>query len=94
MVGGYTERSVAIDALTYGIGTILWVVGTSLKLRRLHDLNLSGWFLVPIYILIFILPEVVAGAIVDAVAQSIDICFMVTKGTEGDNKYGPDPLAK
>ena len=84
--GGFTERSVAINVFTYVIGLILWVVGTSLRIRRLHDSNLSGWLLVFIYILFLVIPE--------AVTQSTDICFMVIKGTEGDNKYGPDPLAK
>ena len=49
-----------------------------ISIRRLHDLNRSGWF-----ILIFCIPYV-------------DVLFglylLFFKGTNGYNKYGPDPL--
>jgi uncharacterized membrane protein YhaH (DUF805 family) len=46
--------------------------------RRLHDTNRSGWWL-----LIALIPLI--GAIVLLV-------WYCTKGTPGDNQYGPDPL--
>ncbi len=47
--------------------------------RRLHDLDKSGW-----WILIGIIPLV--GVI-------ILIVWFASKGTAGDNRFGPDPLA-
>jgi len=47
--------------------------------RRLHDTGRSGWWW-----LIGLIPLI--GLIVL-------IVFFATKGTEGDNAYGPDPLA-
>lgn len=47
--------------------------------RRLHDTGRSGW-----WILIFFIP--IVGVIVALV-------FLASKGTEGDNRFGPDPKA-
>ena len=47
--------------------------------RRLHDTDRSGW-----WILIFFIP--IVGVIVAVV-------FLALKGTEGDNRFGPDPKA-
>lgn len=46
-------------------------------IRRLHDTDRSGW-----WVLIALIPLV--GAIVLLV-------FMILKGNEGDNRFGPDP---
>ena len=58
------------------VGVFLWSV-TSLLVRRLHDMGLSGWFAA--LCLLFLALSV--GAV------------GVQKGTEGPNKYGDDPLA-
>jgi len=49
----------------------------SVSVRRLHDINKSGW-------MIFISLIPIVGAIWLFV-------LMVTEGTKGDNQYGPDP---
>ena len=46
--------------------------------RRLHDLDKSGWW----YLLILI----------PLVGTLVLIFFFVQKGTEGPNRFGPDPL--
>jgi uncharacterized membrane protein YhaH (DUF805 family) len=51
----------------------------ALSVRRLHDVNKSGWFY-----LLFLIPLV--GAI-------ILLVWGCTKGTAGDNRFGGDPLA-
>ncbi len=51
----------------------------SVQVRRLHDTNRSGWWW-----WISLIPLI--GFIVLLV-------FFIGKGTEGDNDYGPDPLA-
>jgi len=67
-----------------GYGLVSLVVGLGLIIpslaagvRRLHDTDRSGWWL-----LIGLIPFI--GAIVL-------IIFFVTGGTSGDNRYGPDP---
>lgn len=53
---------------TYNLATVVPLVAVGV--RRMHDVNKSGWFLlVPIY----------------------NFILLVTSGTKGDNKYGPDP---
>jgi len=64
-VGGLINFVFAILCLPFGV-------------RRLHDLNKSGWFyllfLIPVVNLLFL------------------IYFGFFKGTVGNNDYGPDPL--
>jgi uncharacterized membrane protein YhaH (DUF805 family) len=69
-------------AMSYGIFYCLYalatfVPGLSVLVRRLHDVNKSGWF-----ILIALIP------IIGWIWILVLLC---TKGTEGENKYGPDP---
>lgn len=47
--------------------------------RRLHDLDKSGWWL-----LISLVP---------IVGFFLLLYWFVQRGTEGDNRFGPDPLA-
>ncbi len=62
----------SLFALGLGLPTI------GLAIRRLHDLDRSGW-----WYLICLVP-VVGGLVL--------LYFFVTKGTEGDNRFGADPL--
>ena len=76
-----------IDAAIFGTGTsvLRLIVGLALLLpgiavgvRRLHDLDRSGWWL-----LIAFVPLV--GAI-------LLIVWFCMKGTDGSNRFGADPL--
>ncbi len=62
----------------YGVAVI--VPSIAVTVRRLHDTDRSGW-----WILIGLIPLV--GAIVLLV-------FLILKGNEGDNRFGPDPKAE
>lgn len=64
-----------ILSLLYGLAVLL--PGIAVSIRRLHDTNRSGWWL-----LIGLIPFI--GAIVL-------IYFMVIDGTPGDNQYGVNP---
>jgi uncharacterized membrane protein YhaH (DUF805 family) len=69
---------------SYGLVSILvmlalLVPSLAAGVRRLHDTDRSGWWL-----LIVLIPLV--GAIVLLV-------FLVLEGTRGDNRFGPDPYA-
>lgn len=64
--------SALIDEKVYAIYWIVSIIPyLSLAIRRLHDSNRSGWWLlVPI----------------------INIVFLLSRGDEGSNDYGPKPL--
>jgi uncharacterized membrane protein YhaH (DUF805 family) len=59
----------------------LWAIipGLAVTVRRLHDLDKSGW-----HLLIGLIP-LVGGIIL--------LIWYCTEGTRGPNRYGPDPLA-
>ena len=50
----------------------------AVTVRRLHDIDRTGWW--------------VLMNLVCCVGWIVLLVFQVTPGTEGDNKYGPDPL--
>ncbi|MDR9761090.1 DUF805 domain-containing protein [Rhizobium redzepovicii] len=57
----------------------------AVQVRRFHDRNISGWW----YLALFI------GSLVPYVGIMAGIAILVIsvlKGTEGSNKFGPDPL--
>ncbi len=60
------------------LGSILPMLAVSV--RRLHDIDKSGW-----NILWFIIP--IVGFI-------LRIIWFCSRGTVGDNRFGPDPLAQ
>jgi uncharacterized membrane protein YhaH (DUF805 family) len=57
----------------------LLVPGIAVAVRRLHDQDKSGWFLLLAFI------PILGGLAL--------LVFMFLEGTRGDNKYGPDPKA-
>jgi uncharacterized membrane protein YhaH (DUF805 family) len=70
-----------------GVGTISIIVsllmiypGIVVTIKRYHDRNKSGW-----WILIIFIP------IVGAIWQLIECGFL--RGTVGQNRFGPDPVA-
>lgn len=68
-------------------------------IRRLHDINRSGWFIAPTFLLLvvpYIGNETIAGVFVLLLILYflILICFYCKKGTTGDNRFGKDPLAE
>ena len=85
-----TTISQFIDSAVFGTGlgetgTVYMVImlGTLLPficgvVRRLHDVNKSGWWVLLIFTCIGIIPLIIWEA---------------TKGTSGSNEHGDDPLA-
>lgn len=55
------------------------VISVCWSVRRLHDLNRSGW-----YLLLGFIP---------VINFVLVICLVFMKGTAGYNDYGPDPLS-
>ena len=67
----------------------------AVTVRRFHDRNLSGWW----YGLVFVfnlLPNVAPDNVpllaVSGIAAIASIVICCLKGTQGPNKFGPDPL--
>lgn len=81
-----TVLDVALFASPEGLGLFSAVVALatflpsiSVAVRRLHDIDRTGWW----WWIIFI----------PLIGLIVLIVFFVTKGTPGDNRFGPDPLA-
>jgi uncharacterized membrane protein YhaH (DUF805 family) len=77
---GTYNAEIGMGVLTGILILALLVPNIAVTIRRLHDTDKSGW-----WILIAFVPFV--GGIVLLI-------FMVMGGTQGDNQYGPDPLAE
>ena len=77
----------------------LFLPGIAVSIRRLHDLDKSGWWLLlPLGTLILggiigalLMP--IIGGIIYLAGVAILIYWFVQKGTDGANQFGPDPLA-
>lgn len=54
------------------------IPGIALGFRRLHDIDKSGWWLLLNF--------------VPVIGWLVLLYFLVKKGTDGGNSYGPDPL--
>ena len=95
--------------LTCLIALALIVPSLAATVRRLHDTNRSGW-----WILIAVVPYFIMGVMMGMAAASGNMAgmasagivglvalaggiamlvFMVLPGTKGDNRFGPDPYA-
>jgi len=75
---GTMNAQYGIGMLTalYALATLLPNIGVTI--RRLHDTDRSGW-----WILLALIPLV--GIVL--------LVFMCLEGTRGDNRFGPDPKA-
>ena len=78
MTGWKVWDDEGVLSLVYSIA--VFVPTLAVVVRRLHDTDRSGW-----WVLIALIPLV--GAIVLLV-------FLILKGNEGDNRFGPDPKAE
>lgn len=84
LVGGMVDTILDRDLnwlmlMIFGIiAMVVWLIGISLNVRRWHDLNRSGW-----WILINIIP------VVGWIYSFVMLGFM--SGDQGSNKYGPAP---
>ena len=74
-----TVRPLEIGLLQNIYTLAVFLPSLGIAVRRLHDTGRSGWW----WLMNFIC----------CVGWIVLLVFYVTRGTEGDNKYGPDPLA-
>ena len=69
----------AINPVDPVVALVCFVLLSSVTVKRLHDVNLSGWFY-----LVFLFPGFTAPL-------SLGLVFI--RGTRGPNKFGTDPLS-
>ncbi|GAA3113086.1 hypothetical protein GCM10010520_66570 [Rhizobium viscosum] len=67
----------------YALATILPMI--ALMVRRFHDRNISGWWILGLIVLCFV-------PLINIIAIITMIVITVLRGTEGPNKFGQDPL--
>ena len=79
------DMSFGLWSEEFGVGTFSGIMAVALFVplyavlfRRLHDTNRAGWW----FLLIFV-------PIIGGIALLVMCCL---KGTDGDNRFGPNPL--
>lgn len=77
-IAGFGFGAVVAVIVVLALG--LFIPNLACMIRRLHDQDQSGWLC-----LLFFIPYV--GGI-------IGLVFMCIRGTQGPNKYGPDPFTE
>jgi uncharacterized membrane protein YhaH (DUF805 family) len=78
----------------------------AVSVRRLHDIDRTGWWILIVYVAVLVLAFVAIGAAFTGHAAAALIMLLImlalcvwlivwfaTKGTAGPNRFGPDPLA-
>jgi len=104
-----TDQSVVFQALNSMLGIVILISSIAVGVKRLHDRNKSGWYLLLFYLVPSIL--VVIGVLIGAFVEDSTIIATVLgllafaigvwafiemgclRGTIGVNQYGPDPVA-
>lgn len=78
-VGNIGDAMLHTHVVNLLLGLPFFIPSWAMQVRRLHDIDRSGW-----WILIALIPLI--GAI-------ILLVWFATKGTDGRNRFGSDPLA-
>lgn len=105
----FVDQSTAVQTLNAIVTVVLMISSFGVGIKRLHDRNKSGW-----YVLLFIVAPTIlfaAGFVIGTMSTGSDfvatalwlIAFVIgiwgfielgcLRGSIGQNKYGPDPLA-
>lgn len=74
-----------IGMMLYGIyGLAIIIPSIAVTVRRLHDRDMSGWWYLGVVVATFI-------PLVGFLASIAFLVIMFLPGTDGDNRFGPDP---
>ena len=74
---GFADENIGYGPI-YGVYVLaMFIPGLAVSIRRLHDIDKSGWY----YLLVLI----------PIIGWIWLIVLFATEGTRGPNKYGPDP---
>ena len=109
ILGYVMDQSVVFQALNSMLGIVILISSIAVGVKRLHDRNKSGWYLLLFYLVPSML--VVIGVLIGAFMEDSAIIATVLgllafaigvwafvemgclRGTVGVNQYGPDPVA-
>ncbi len=109
VLGYVMDQSVVFQALNSMLGIVILISSIAVGVKRLHDRNKSGWYLLLFYLVPSVL--VVIGVLIGAFVEDSTIIATVLgllafaiavwafiemgclRGTIGINQYGPDPVA-
>ncbi len=80
---GFSGKAATYCILIFSL--VNFLPGIMLNIRRFHDLDRTGW-LVLFFFIVSNLP------VIGIIASLVNIVWFIFPGTEGPNKYGPDPL--
>ena len=72
-----TTIEVLVGIATLLVQIFIIIASTCLVIRRLHDVDKSGWWYLIIFTIIGMIPLLI---------------WYCSKGTDGDNRFGKDPL--
>ena len=72
-----TTMEIVVVIVMLPIQIFFIIASTCLVIRRLHDVDKSGWWYLIIFTIIGIIPLLI---------------WYCSKGTNGDNRFGKDPL--
>ena len=109
-IAGYvTDNSAIYQAVNGMLNIVIFISSLAVGIKRLHDRNKSGWYLLLFYIVPGILVTAAAvmyvtmddatltSAVLGLAAFAIGVWAFVElgclRGTVGANRYGPDPIA-
>ena len=81
IVAGIIDATTGVPAVGLVVGLVGIWVGIAAGAKRCHDRDRTGWFQ-----LIVLIP------IIGAIWLLIELGFL--KGTEGENRFGPDPVVE
>jgi uncharacterized membrane protein YhaH (DUF805 family) len=79
IVTGIIDWVLGVQVVSSLFGLVTLVPGIAVSIRRLHDLDRTGW-----WVLLGLIP---------LIGWIILLIWYVTKGTDGPNRFGPDLLA-
>jgi uncharacterized membrane protein YhaH (DUF805 family) len=78
IVAGIIDYLLGMQIVSSLFGLVTLLPGIAVSIRRLHDLDRTGW-----WILLALIP---------LIGWIILLIWYITKGIEGPNRFGPDPL--
>ena len=109
IIDNVTDRNVVFQALNGMLVIVILIVGIAVGVKRLHDRNKSGWFLMLFYFVPFTLAalsvlidafvedSIIIATVLALLAIAVGVWTFVEmgclRGTVGINQYGPDPVA-
>ena len=79
VIGGFSEPTmeIVVGIIMLPVQIFIIIASTCLVIRRLHDVDRSGWWYLIVFTIIGIIPLLI---------------WYCSKGTDGENRCGKDPL--